>query len=183
MSTTRALVILALALSACANPTFRYRPEPPLADSSISADYMLMADRLRIEIDTGGYRLLDAQILRADGSTVRPQTVEQPPAGSGSSVGFGFGMGGANYGRGGAVGVGTGVGMEIPMGTVMSRLARAREAFRDALVNGQVSRAAGHDVPVFVERSSYVECDARSGAGGSFDGGSRRVGRLRKQPD
>ena len=116
MSTTRALVILALALSACANPTFRYRPEPPLADSWISADYMLMSDRLRVEIDTGGYRLLDAQILKADGSTVRPQTVEQPPAGSGSSVGFGFGMGGANYGRGGAVGVGTGVGMEIPMG-------------------------------------------------------------------
>ena len=117
MSITRALVILALALSACANPTFRYRPEPPLADSWISADYMLMADRLRVEIDTGGYRLLDAQILRADGSSVRPQTVEQPPAGSGSSVGIGVGMGGANYGRGGAVGVGTGVGMEIPMGS------------------------------------------------------------------
>ena len=64
MSTMRALVILALGLSACATPTFRYRPEPPLADGSISADYMLMADRLRVEIDTGGYRLLDAQILK-----------------------------------------------------------------------------------------------------------------------
>jgi hypothetical protein len=116
MNTTRALVILALALGACANPTFRYRPEPPLADGRISADYMLMADRLRVEIDTGGYRLLDAQILKSDGTAVRPQTVEQPPAGSGSSVGVGFGMGGANYGRGGAVGVGTGVGMEIPVG-------------------------------------------------------------------
>src|SRR5262245_65432732 len=116
MSTMRALVILALALSACA-PTFRYRPEPPLSDSSISADYMLMADRLRVEIDTGGYRLLDAQILRADGSSVRPQTVEQPPAGSGSSVGFGVGMGGAKSGRGGAGGVGTGGGMDGPMGT------------------------------------------------------------------
>jgi len=116
MSTTRFLMILALALSACANPTFRYRPEPPLADSWISADYMIMADRLRVEIDTGGYRLLDAQILKSDGAAVRPQTVEQPPAGSGSSVGFGFGVGGTNYGRGGAVGVGTGVGMEIPMG-------------------------------------------------------------------
>src|SRR5262249_40981361 len=98
-------------------PTFRYRPEPPLSGSSISADYMLMADRLRVEIDTGGYRLLDAQILKSDGSAVRPQTVEQPPAGSGSRVGLGVGMGGATYGRGGAVGVGPGMGMEIPMGT------------------------------------------------------------------
>jgi hypothetical protein len=117
MSSMRALVILALGLSACATPTFRYRPEPPLADSSISADYMLMDERLRVELDTGGYRLLDAQILKGDGSSVRPQTVEQPPAGSGSSVGFGFGVGGANVGRGGAVGVGTGVGMEIPVGS------------------------------------------------------------------
>ena len=92
-------------------------PEPPLSNSWISADYMVLTDRLRVEIDTGGYRLLDAQIVKGDGAAVRPQTIEQPPAGSGSSVGFGFGVGGSNVGRGGAVGVGTGVGMEIPMGT------------------------------------------------------------------
>jgi hypothetical protein len=117
MSAMRALVILALGLSACANPTFRYRPEPPLSNSWISADYMVLTDRLRVEIDTGGYRLLDAQIVKGDGATVRPQTIEQPPAGSGSSVGVGFGVGGSNVGRGGGVGVGTGVGMEIPMGS------------------------------------------------------------------
>jgi hypothetical protein len=47
---------------------------------------------------------------------VRPQTIEQPPSGSGSTIGFGVGMGGASGSRGGAVGVGTGVGMEMPVG-------------------------------------------------------------------
>src|SRR5258705_10156516 len=113
MSTMRALVILALGLSACANPTFRYRPEPPLSNSWISADYIVLTDRLRVEIDTGGYRLLDAQIVKGDGATVRPQTIEQPPAGSGSSVGVGVGGGGAHLGRGGGGGVWTGGGMGV----------------------------------------------------------------------
>jgi hypothetical protein len=116
MNAARGLLVLAVGLSACAPATLPYKPEPPGPGRAISADYMLMADRLRVEIDTGGYRLEDTQLVKADGAAVRPQTIEHPPAGSGSSVGFGIGMGGANYGRGGAVGVGTGVGMEVPMG-------------------------------------------------------------------
>jgi hypothetical protein len=113
----RLLVLVAVGLSACSAATLPFKPETPPPGSAISADYMFLADRLRVEIDTGGYRLEDAQLVRAEGAAVRPQTIENPPPGTGSSVGFGIGMGGANYGRGGAVGVGTGVGMEVPVGS------------------------------------------------------------------
>lgn len=117
MKGVRGLLVLAVSLSACSAATLPYKPETPPPGSAISADYIYLADRIRVELDTGGYRLEDVQLVKADGGAVRPQTIENPPSGSGSSVGFGIGMGGANYGRGGAVGVGTGVGMEIPMGS------------------------------------------------------------------
>jgi len=116
MNGARGLLALAVGLSACSAATLPYKPESPPAGSSISADYMLLADRLRVEIDTGGYRLEDVQLVKPDGGAVRPQTIEHPPAGGGSSIGFGVGMGGGSVGRGGGVGVGTGVGMEVPVG-------------------------------------------------------------------
>jgi len=107
---------LVVALSACASSSLPFKPEPPAPSRSLSADYMLLADRLRVELDTDGYRLEDAHIVRADKATVRAQTIEHPPAGSGSSAGFGIGVGGASYGGRSGVGVGTGVGVSIPMG-------------------------------------------------------------------
>jgi hypothetical protein len=109
--------LLALAVSACSTATLPYKPESPPTGSGISADYVLLADRLRVELDTGGYRLEDAQIVRADGTAVRPLTIENPaPSGGGSSVGFGFGLGGGSYSRGSGVGVGTGIGVGVPLG-------------------------------------------------------------------
>jgi hypothetical protein len=109
--------LLALAVSACSTATLPYKPESPPSGSGISADYVLLADRLRVELDTGGYRLEDAQIVRADGTAVRPLTIESPaPSGGGSSVGFGFGLGGGSYSRGSGVGVGTGIGVGVPLG-------------------------------------------------------------------
>src|SRR6266540_6629012 len=109
------LLALAVSLSACSAATLPYKPESPPPDVAISADYMILIDRLRVEIDTGGYRLEDVQIVKADGAAVRPQTIEHPPPG-GSSIGFGIGMGGGSVGRGGGVGVGTGVGVDVPVG-------------------------------------------------------------------
>jgi hypothetical protein len=111
------LLVLAVGLSACSAAPLPFKPETPPLSSAISADYIMLADLLRVEVNTGGYRLEDAQLVRTDGAVVRPQTIESPPPGTGSSVGLGIGMGGANYGRGGAVGVGSGVGMEVPVGT------------------------------------------------------------------
>jgi hypothetical protein len=111
------LPALALALGACASASLPFKPEPPAPSRSLSADYMLMADRLRVEIDTDGYRLEDAHIVKADNAVVRAQTVEHPPVGGGSSTGIGIGIGGASYGGRGGVGVGTGVGVNIPVGS------------------------------------------------------------------
>src|SRR6266508_3560038 len=80
------LLALAVSLSACSAATLPYKPESPPPDVAISADYMILIDRLRVEIDTGGYRLEDVQIVKADGAAVRPQTIEHPPPGGGSSI-------------------------------------------------------------------------------------------------
>ena len=117
MKIVRGLLGLAVGLSACSTASLPFKPDPPSTGSAISADYIVLADRLRVEVDTGGYRVEDAQLVRTDGAVVRPQTIESPPPGSGSSVGLGIGMGQTSYGRGGAIGVGTGVGMDVPVGT------------------------------------------------------------------
>ena len=108
------LTALVIALGGCASASLPYKPESPPSGASLSADYTLLADRLRVEIDTSGYRLEDAQIITANQKTVRPQTIEQPPVASPSS-GIGIGIGGATGSGGG--GVGTGVGVSIPMGS------------------------------------------------------------------
>lgn len=110
------VVALMVGLGGCSAATLPYRPESPSPGPAISADYGLLADRLRVEIDTGGHRLEDAQIVKADGGAIRPQTIEHPAAGGGSSVGFGVGVGGGSWGRRSGVGVGTGVGVGVPLG-------------------------------------------------------------------
>ena len=103
-------------LSGCAASSgLRYKPEPPGVGASISADYMVLADRVRVEIDTRGARLEDIQILMPDGSAIRPQTIEYPAFRSDSGVSFGIGVVGSGY-RSGGVGAGVGVGTGMPVG-------------------------------------------------------------------
>lgn len=113
-----ALISLPLALLAgCASSGLRYKPEPPGVSASISADYTVLADRVRVEIDTRGGRLEDVQILKADGSAIRPEHIEYPAFRSNSGVSFGIGVGGGGYSGGGvAVGTGVGVGTTMPVG-------------------------------------------------------------------
>jgi hypothetical protein len=112
------ILIVAMALLAgCASSGLRYKPEPPGVGASISADYTVLADRVRVEIDTRGARLEDVQILKPDGSAIRPQTIEYPAFRSNSGVSFGIGVGGGGYSSGGvAVGTGVGVGTTVPVG-------------------------------------------------------------------
>ena len=118
MKLTTCLFALTIALTGCSSTTLPYKPVSQPSGAFLSANYMLMADRLRVDVDTYGYRLEDAMILRSDNAIVRPQTIEQPPPAysSGSSVGFGFGGGSFSGGRGGGTAVGTGVGVNIPIG-------------------------------------------------------------------
>ena len=123
--TTTCLFALLLALTGCSRATLPYKPVTQPSGATLSADYMLLTDRLRVEIDTDGNRLEDAQLTRMDNVSIRPQTIEQPPLAStgGSSVGFGVGGGSFSGGRGGGVGVGTGVGVSIPVGGETTRVA------------------------------------------------------------
>jgi hypothetical protein len=118
MKLTRYLFALTIALTGCSSTTLPYKPVSQPSGVYLSANYMLLTDRLRVDVDTYGYRLEDAQIVRTDNVVVRPQTIEQPPPAysSGSSIGFGVGGGSFSGGRGGGAAVGTGVGVNIPMG-------------------------------------------------------------------
>jgi hypothetical protein len=124
MKLTRYLFALTIALTGCSSTTLPYKPVSQPSGAALSADYMVMADRLRVEVDTNGYRLEDAQIVRNDNAVVRPQTIEQPPMAynPGPTVGFGFGGSSYSGGRGGGTAVGSGVGMSIPVGSGDARV-------------------------------------------------------------
>src|SRR5215831_3964778 len=119
MSHRRAVALVAgvLLLAGCSSSTLRYKAEAPGVGAPVSADYTVLVDRVRVEIDTRGTRLQDIQILRADGTAVRPQTIEYPGYYTNSGVGIGVGMGGSSY-RGGGMTVGSGVGFgtSFPVG-------------------------------------------------------------------
>jgi hypothetical protein len=112
------LLLLPALLAACASPSLPYRPARQPLGARISADYALIQEVLRVEIDTDGRRLQDAYILAPDGSAVRARTIEYPPlAPPQSAVQIGVGFGGGSWGYGGGVGVGTGVGVGAPIGS------------------------------------------------------------------
>jgi len=110
-----------LVLTGCGSSGLRYKPEPPGVSAPVSADYTVLFDRVRVEIDTRGTRLLDAQILKADGTGIRPQTIEFPGYYNPTGVSFGFGMGRSSYGGGGgAIGTGVGFGTSMPVGDAVA---------------------------------------------------------------
>jgi hypothetical protein len=97
----------------CASP-LPYTPAEQPAGVRLAADYAVNAGRLRVEIDTGGYRLELAEILKADGSAVRAETIEHPGPRGGSGLGLGLGVG--SVGRTGSVSIGTGIGLGTTVG-------------------------------------------------------------------
>jgi len=117
----RRLLLALVVLAGCSHATLPYHPDPQPRGARVSADYQVVGDRLRVELDTSGRRLEQAWILKPDGTSVAPQTVENPPVVTGPGPTFSIGVGGASYGRG--VGVGTGVGVGVPIGSGPSRVA------------------------------------------------------------
>jgi len=119
--TTPSLTVVALvALAGCAQATLPYKPEQQPDGAKVSASYQRLADRLRIEIDTDHRRLEDIWIVRADGTAVRAQTIENAPVVTGPGPTVGIGVGGASIGRGSVIGTGVGVG--VPVGEGPSRI-------------------------------------------------------------
>ena len=107
-----ALPLLVLVLAGCSSTvaSLPYKPEVQPVGASISAGYTVVADRLQVEIDTGGRRLERVQIVRPDGALLEAQTIEYrpPTSGGGSPVGIGLGVGSFGV-MGGGVGTGVGV--------------------------------------------------------------------------
>jgi len=120
MSRRPSIVIALVLLAGCSQATLPYKPEEQPKGAKVSAAYQMLADRLKIEIDTDHRRLEDIFIVRADGTAVRAQTIENAPIVTGPGPTVGIGIGGASIGRGG--GIGTGVGVGVPVGDGPSRI-------------------------------------------------------------
>jgi len=73
-----AAMVLAVALGACASTSssLPYQPVVQPIGAHVSAAYTIVADRLRVEIDGGGRRLVRAQVVRPDGGVLEAQTIE-----------------------------------------------------------------------------------------------------------
>jgi hypothetical protein len=118
---SRAIVGVALALTACAGP-LPYRPERQPFGATISAGVRVVDERLRVEIDSGGYRVERAVLVRDGDQEVAPEALAPPAVaapGGGLSIGLGVGTGG--WGSGGSYSVGTGIGLggPLPTGTTL----------------------------------------------------------------
>jgi hypothetical protein len=117
----RSLLLLAMvALAGCAHSALPYKPDVQPEGVRISAGYQILADRLRVEIDTDHRRLEDIWIAKPDGTAVRAQTIENAPTVTGPGPTIGVGVGGGSWG--GRGGIGTGIGVGIPVGGGTSRI-------------------------------------------------------------
>jgi hypothetical protein len=114
------VVAVLVVVVGCARATLPYKPDPQPSGAKISAAYQVIGDRVRIEIDTDGQRLEQTWILKPDGSSVPPQTIETPPVVTGPPPNVGVGVGGGSFG-GGGIGVGTGLSIGFPIGAGSSR--------------------------------------------------------------
>lgn len=111
-----------LALLGCARATLPYKPEVQPKGATISASYQILADRLRVELDTDHRRLEDIWIVKADGTAIRAQAIDNAPTVVGPGPSVSVGVGGGSWGSRGGIGVGTGVGVGIPVGSGPSRI-------------------------------------------------------------
>ena len=111
---------LVLAVAGCAHSSLPYTPEVQPEGARVSAGYQVLADRLRIELDTDHRRLEDIWIAKPDGTAVRALTIDNAPTVVGPPPSVSVGVGGSTWG--GRGGIGTGVGVGIPVGGGSSRI-------------------------------------------------------------
>ena len=112
-----ALTAVVLLLLGCASTSLPYKPDVQPKGATISAGYQLLADRLRVEIDTDHRRLEDIWIAKPDGTAVRPLTIDNAPTVVGPPPSVSVGVGGGSWGGGGAYGTGVGLGFPVGGGT------------------------------------------------------------------
>ena len=109
-----------LVLVGCSSAALPYRPDPQPPGGRLSANYQVVGDRLRIEIDTGARVLEQAWIMRPGGASVAAVAIEPAPIRVDPGPTFSIGVGGGSFGRGG--GVGGGVSTDVPVGAGTQRV-------------------------------------------------------------
>ena len=112
-----ALAAVVLSLVGCASRSLPYKPDVQPKGATISAGYQILADRLRLEIETDQRRLEDIWIAKPDGTAIRAQTIDNAPTVVGPPPSVGVGVGGGGYGGGGVIGTGVGIGFPVGSGT------------------------------------------------------------------
>lgn len=115
VAAVRAILPAILMLAGCAGP-LPYRPEHQPFGAAISADIRVTEDRLRVEIDSEGYRVERAVLVRDGYAEIAPEALAPPVAvpSGGLSIGLGIGTGGSSSGGSYSVGTGVGVGLGGP---------------------------------------------------------------------
>jgi hypothetical protein len=116
----RPLIVALALLAGCAHATLPYTPDQQPEGARVSAAYQILADHLRIEIDTDHRRVEDVWIHKPDGSALRALAIDNAPLVTGPPPTIGVGVGSGGY-RGG-IGIGTGVSVGIPVGQGASRI-------------------------------------------------------------
>ena len=114
------MIAALLVLAGCAHRSLPYKPDVQPDGARVSAGYQILADRLRVEIDTDHRRLEDIFIVKPDGTAVRAQTIDNAPIVTGPPPSVSVGVGGGSWG--GRGGIGTGVGVGIPVGGGAGRI-------------------------------------------------------------
>ena len=112
-----AFAAVVLSLVGSASPAQPNKPDLKPKGATISAGYQILADRLRLEIETDHRRLEDIWIAKPDGTAIRAQTIDTAPTVVGPPPSVGVGVGGGGYGGGGVFGTGVGVGFPVGGGT------------------------------------------------------------------
>ena len=114
---------LVVALAGCAGP-LPYRPERQPFGATISADVRVSEGRLRVEIDSEGYRVERAALVRDGDTEVAPEALVPLTASPPGGLSIGLGVGAEGWGSGGSYSVGTGVGIGLgsprPTGTTLA---------------------------------------------------------------
>jgi hypothetical protein len=106
--TPRAALALVVMLAGCAGP-LPYRPETQPFGATISADVSVREDRLLVRIDSEGYRVERAVLLRDGETEVESESLVPPGIPPSGGLSIGLGVGGW-----GPVGTGVGVGSGSP---------------------------------------------------------------------
>jgi hypothetical protein len=116
------LALAVVSVTGCASTSLPYKPDVQPKGAKISASYQILADRLRVEIDTDHRRLEDIFIAKPDGTAVRALQIDNAPTVVGPPPSVSVGVGGGSWGGRGGIGVGTGVGVGIPVGAGSPRI-------------------------------------------------------------